>query len=257
MKIIVFPVVNDELHAVLVDGTLNLTLAAIGNLLRDHGVYGPLSRVSRDQAIQLAETAMQIIATAGTATDTVEGAVLHFTSLGNTPEQDVYNTVTVNSGFRTLLGTIASLVTTREHEGTESEAFAMAAITVVAAAEQVFMPDTKITPDQGDNVLTAGQYVIIRDGKDDVSDGQLCKVLRRDEEPNYRPGDYAEGKDLAVYTPEDAPESVLVRCWTGYTCWIGFENRIPINPASDQDREALEQLFAAGNARSGEMIVEF
>lgn len=103
------------------------------------------------------------------------------------------------------------------------------------------------------NTLQAGTYAIIRDGQDDIADGQVCRVLARDQEPNYRPGDYAEGTDLMVYT---SPEGVLVECWTGYRAWTAFDNLIPIL-IPDPPVSALALLFVEGNERVGDMVVEF
>jgi hypothetical protein len=107
------------------------------------------------------------------------------------------------------------------------------------------------------NTLMAGSYVIIKDGVADIADGQICRVLARDEEPNYRLGDYPEGMHLAHYDPSSGPCGVLVRCWTGFIAWTDFANLMPIEPTRDAAASALAALFVAGHARSGDMMIEF
>ncbi len=101
---------------------------------------------------------------------------------------------------------------------------------------------------------TAGQYVIIIDGQDDVADGQLCRVLARSEEPNYEESDFPEGTDLRTYHPG---EVVLVLCWTGFLVGTQYENLIPVNPASEANSAAIVALFEASRGRSGAMTVQF
>ncbi len=101
---------------------------------------------------------------------------------------------------------------------------------------------------------TAGQYVIIIDGQDDVADGQLCRVLARSEEPNYAPDDFPAGTDLRTYYPG---EVVLVQCWTGFLVGTLFENLISVNPASEAASADLVTLFEASRGRSGAMTVQF
>lgn len=107
------------------------------------------------------------------------------------------------------------------------------------------------------NSLMSGTYVIIKNGVDDIADGQLGRVIARDQEPNYRPGDYPEDMNLEHYDRSSGPCGVLIQCWTGFIAWTDFDNLIPIEPTNDAAASALALLFVAGNARSGDMVVKF
>ena len=88
-------------------------------------------------------------------------------------------------------------------------------------------------------MLQSGDYVVNIRGVDDVSDGQLCRVMAPDESSRF------------YRFPLE--EWVPVLCWTGYIAWTTQENLIEV--AGDDAR--LGQLFRCGFARSGSAPVRF
>lgn len=87
--------------------------------------------------------------------------------------------------------------------------------------------------------MKTGDYVLIVEGLDDISDGQLCKVISYDETSSYH-----------KYRPMDL---ICILCWTGYLAWTTQDNVIPIAAASKE----LEKLFEIGKARTGLANISF
>ena len=88
-------------------------------------------------------------------------------------------------------------------------------------------------------MLKTGDYVLIIQGEDDVSDGQVCKVLAPDETETFH--------------QYPATDCLPVLCWTGYLVWTHQENLIEI----DGDHARIRELFQLGCSRNESRTVRF
>ena len=88
-------------------------------------------------------------------------------------------------------------------------------------------------------MLKTGDFVLIIRGEDDVTDGQVCKVLAPDETETFH-----------QYQSSDW---MPVACWTGYLVWTLQENLIRI----DGDLARIEELFQLGFSRNGSSSIRF
>jgi len=88
-------------------------------------------------------------------------------------------------------------------------------------------------------MLQSGDYVVILRGVDDVSDGQLCRVLAPDESTS--PHRYPPASWIPVFS------------WTGYVAWTNQENlvRIAVNVSK------IEPLFQFGFSRTKPTLLQF
>lgn len=89
------------------------------------------------------------------------------------------------------------------------------------------------------SMLKTGDYVLIIHGEDDVSDGQICKVLAPDESETFH--------------RYSATDCVPVLCWTGYLVWTHQQNLIEIAG----DRARIRKLFQMGFSRNESHLVRF
>lgn len=89
------------------------------------------------------------------------------------------------------------------------------------------------------NMLKTGDYVVMLRGVDDVSDGQICKVLAPD-----------ESAAVHRYRPQDR---VPVHYWTGYIAWTSQDNLVPITVNATE----IEPLFQLGFSRTGSEHLQF
>lgn len=85
----------------------------------------------------------------------------------------------------------------------------------------------------------AGDYALIIEGIDDVSDGQICRVLTPDE---------CDGSH--EYSPVVL---VPILCWTGYMAWTDQSNLIPVAANSTE----IAALFQAGFSRKESETLQF
>ena len=88
-------------------------------------------------------------------------------------------------------------------------------------------------------MLKTGDYVLIIQGEDDVSDGQVCKVLAPDE--------------TATFYQYPTTDCLPVLCWIGYLVWTHQENLIEI----DGDHARIRELFQLGCSRNEFRTVRF
>ena len=88
-------------------------------------------------------------------------------------------------------------------------------------------------------MLFSGDYALIIRGKDDVSDGQVCRILAPDESEAYHR--YQDG------------DAIPALCWTGYLVWTTHDNLIKITGENGR----IDDVFRFGHSRTGSVTLQF